>query len=765
MGVGNVKKIFIFTAVCIMLLPSLPFFFISPVNAQDFTIRTPTFQLPPEPELNLGNSEVGISPETKRLFQEYEIAAPNEKIPGKQSNQQGSGDKPCGWLDIPCTILKVLDGAVGFVNWLVITIPEYLFDWAVVANLNGAMYESGFVRAGWGISRDVANMFFIFFVLWMALATIFQFDSYSAKRLLPKLIIVALLVNFSLPIGLFVIKTTNAIGKVFYDTATGGDSLANQIELISKMTDTMEAVERNKLVEDGGSIVDETACKQKLETLQSASIWQRLVHGLGFAQADIDSATTAYNDCILGSMQKEMKLHKDPSFTFRLTSIFWKLIIGFVAAFVFFAGAIFFLVRYLSLTILLIFGPIAFLFMMLPGTQEHWNKWWNKLIQWSFFAPVFLFMIMLSLRTSSAILPLQVQAQTSNAPLPSLALQYILVIGLFIASLTVANSMGIAMSGTVVGWGRSMARGAGRYAKGKGIQYAKIGAGGLAGGIQSNALLQKTLSSIPLLGGSIARGLGATRAMGEVAEKQRQRQKFGFAEKLSDEARGNYIASERAGVARDLLTKMDEGDRRRTVNALSTQGQIELAQKLRSVQSESLVGNTTNNPEVYARLSGEAGPLDSKGYLEKVAKIAHDKFQAKNLAPDFLRGATGREYLKTATEDELKAIAGTRQGAEALGNTLAEVARTIHEEVTDARADMQQRSVPYDLKQLTQTIGSQHLSPQTQQYLNTAPGMYEGRMAMKTRGGGENDREDEDEQFFRRIRKASQRGLFQQPEN
>lgn len=142
---------------------------------------------------------------------------------------------------------------------------------------------------------------------------------------------------------------------------------------------------------------------------------------------------------------------------------FWKVIMAIIAIFIFFAGAIFFLVRYLYLVVLLVFGPLAFLAMILPATQKHWNTWWEKLTQWSFFAPVFMFMIMLSIRLSTSFFPQNAQSFTDLA---SISIQYILTMGLFVASLFVAQSMGIAMSGTVVGWGRKMAFGAGRYVRG-----------------------------------------------------------------------------------------------------------------------------------------------------------------------------------------------------------------------------------------------------------------------------------------------------------
>lgn len=53
------------------------------------------------------------------------------------------------------------------------------------------------VTYGWTIVRDVANMFFILIMLIIALATILKVESYSYKSLLPKVIMLAVLVNFS----------------------------------------------------------------------------------------------------------------------------------------------------------------------------------------------------------------------------------------------------------------------------------------------------------------------------------------------------------------------------------------------------------------------------------------------------------------------------------------------------------------------------------------------------------------------------------------
>lgn len=70
----------------------------------------------------------------------------------------------------------------------------YLVVW--VAQYNDFI-ASPAVAIGWTIVRDVCNMFFILILLIIAFATIFNVEKYSWKHLLPKLLIMAVLINFS----------------------------------------------------------------------------------------------------------------------------------------------------------------------------------------------------------------------------------------------------------------------------------------------------------------------------------------------------------------------------------------------------------------------------------------------------------------------------------------------------------------------------------------------------------------------------------------
>lgn len=65
--------------------------------------------------------------------------------------------------------------------------------------------KSSAVTFGWRVVRDLCNMFFVLILLVIAFATILRIESYNLKTWLPKLVIMAILINFSkLICGVFI---------------------------------------------------------------------------------------------------------------------------------------------------------------------------------------------------------------------------------------------------------------------------------------------------------------------------------------------------------------------------------------------------------------------------------------------------------------------------------------------------------------------------------------------------------------------------------
>ncbi|MBI3631487.1 MAG: hypothetical protein HY219_01300, partial [Candidatus Staskawiczbacteria bacterium] len=76
------------------------------------------------------------------------------------------------------------------------------------------------VAAGWPMVRDLANMIIVLGFVVIGIATTLRIQEYQAKKLLPKLIIVALLINFSLLICGIFIDSSNII--IHYFSNAGG---------------------------------------------------------------------------------------------------------------------------------------------------------------------------------------------------------------------------------------------------------------------------------------------------------------------------------------------------------------------------------------------------------------------------------------------------------------------------------------------------------------------------------------------------------------
>jgi len=87
-------------------------------------------------------------------------------------------------------ILGIIISAVGLI--LILAIKTLI----LVANYS-TFLDSGAVTFGWVIVRDLCNMFFVVVLLIIAFGTILNIEKYNYKKWLPKLILMAILINFS----------------------------------------------------------------------------------------------------------------------------------------------------------------------------------------------------------------------------------------------------------------------------------------------------------------------------------------------------------------------------------------------------------------------------------------------------------------------------------------------------------------------------------------------------------------------------------------
>jgi len=97
---------------------------------------------------------------------------------------------------------------------------------------NGYITSSA-VDIGWVIVRDIANMFFVVALLVIAFGTILGLENYEWKKMLGKLFLAALLVNFSRTICGLIIDVSQVVMITFINgvAATAGGNLINAFKL------------------------------------------------------------------------------------------------------------------------------------------------------------------------------------------------------------------------------------------------------------------------------------------------------------------------------------------------------------------------------------------------------------------------------------------------------------------------------------------------------------------------------------------------------
>ena len=287
------------------------------------------------------------------------------------------------------------------------------------------------VQHGWTVVRDLCNMLFALILLIIAFATILHLETYGMKQLLWKLVVAAILINFSFTLAGVIIDFSQVL-TVFF-------------------------VENSKNAATGGQVS---------ATLVLGGLGFDKLFGFdqGFWAALSNAGITTWAGPTIGTLIELLLI----------------IILLAVALFAVLALAILFLIRIIVLWVILIFAPLAWLCMVLPATQSIWNKWWDYLLKYSFFAPVATFLLYLAILliqkgeiggmgTNTAGVQKQYISSFLNNPMNFM--QYIMVIGLLVVSVLVARSMGIMGASAVI----SMGKGA------KSLALGAIGGGTAAG--------------------------------------------------------------------------------------------------------------------------------------------------------------------------------------------------------------------------------------------------------------------------------------------
>jgi hypothetical protein len=133
-----------------------------------------------------------------------------------------------GGIMTPFVVVSKIGAEIAafFLKWVI-------SDAAIKVSYTGS--DNSVVSAGWAVTRDLANMFIVLGFVVVAIATILRIRNYEAQKLLPSLIIVAILINFSPLICGLIIDASNILTKFFLKGGVPSDLMPSLLEQLSNM--------------------------------------------------------------------------------------------------------------------------------------------------------------------------------------------------------------------------------------------------------------------------------------------------------------------------------------------------------------------------------------------------------------------------------------------------------------------------------------------------------------------------------------------------
>lgn len=281
----------------------------------------------------------------------------------------------------------------SFSVWIGGSIFDYSMQWFVVefgSRVRDPLFD-GALTTSWSTVRDICNLAFIFGFIYIGIRTIIDPDSSSMKRFLSRIIIGALLINFSLYITQVIIDFTNFIAVKIYDAIVP----PNEVITISRALGNYLGI--NGLFSD-----------------VSPEVLAQLSAGGTIA------------------------------FYFAATAFMC------VAGFTFAAGGFMLLTRFVTLLLVMIFSPVFFAARVFPQTEQYATRVWNTLLSSAMYAPAYMLLLYLSLAIANALVkPTDIKmnavlsGQSSGDGAFTVVLNFIIIIFLMVSALTLAKKMSV----------------------------------------------------------------------------------------------------------------------------------------------------------------------------------------------------------------------------------------------------------------------------------------------------------------------------------
>lgn len=276
-------------------------------------------------------------------------------------------------ITVPSLLIAgILQGFVDLLYWLLfglVWLSASMLDFSttlLVMNMGKFVNSSSAagIQAAWLVVRDIANIGIIGGLIATAISTILQISNYSAQKWLAKLIIAAVLVNFSYFFAGAIIDSSNFLATAIYnDMVTTKDGCTPQT---CTLTWRFMQTTNFQNLHDNLTEVNSDQSFQQAQSAQKAA-------GAATQNTNLGPWMTLLVDIL--------------SVVFELMTIFI-----FLSALALITG------RFVALIFILITSPVGIAGTAIPGLSKYARQWWNILFAQAFFAPVFFILLNFSFR-------------------------------------------------------------------------------------------------------------------------------------------------------------------------------------------------------------------------------------------------------------------------------------------------------------------------------------------------------------------------------
>jgi hypothetical protein len=365
------------------------------------------------------------------------------------------------FADLAYTVIgKIIFGIsyiISFVLGVVVAVEAWLIQ--IILNINTNITNSTPVKFGFPVVLSIANLGFVLGIIVIAIATILRRETYGIKQILWKLIVMAILVNFSLVIASAILSFADNLTMYFLEGVNPAGSVAganNGISSINNFSSALAGAFNPQKGFLGFNKLSDVKSEEDIKGFEGA-----------FAATGSD----------LGKLLAP------------ITSLLFVVFALIMIIITLGALVVMLIIRYVTLGILLILAPVAWMCWVFPALKSNWDKWWHSFLRWTFFAPVVVFFLWLGIQTSyemnkgaTGTYDFSVYKSTSNvvwasvsnlftnifSPVVENLMQMTILVGIMVGGLFAANALGIAFAKTAYGAAQGVGKGFSGYVARKG---------------------------------------------------------------------------------------------------------------------------------------------------------------------------------------------------------------------------------------------------------------------------------------------------------